>query len=539
MGAFRCFNPLRIYNRNGELIEVPCGHCDACNNRKSERLRTMCDLEALNHRFCYFVTLTYAPAFIPLLYPHKDEFRGIYSFINVTDRLQSYYPGCVAVHSIKELPEFNFSLYFDKFNLPAEFRGLVPYLAPIDVQLFMKRLRKQLTKYSNEKIRYIAIGEYGPKHFRPHYHLLLWFDDEKIQKNIRKSVCSSWKYGRVDCQKSKTKSSSYVTKYVNSNSVLSRLHSFKAFHPFARHSVRLGEQLYAHEVEKVYEIEPKQLIDRSFIRDGRVKQCTPLLSFEDAYFPRCYKFNSFDSFQRELCYCIYNRASRDFKISNVSELSKVIYSYLYNRCFRDELSYLSCFSDAPKTIQLFCDFIGVDHFTDNTILSILYCSKKFLSLKEKYNVTTHHLLSCIDDYWSAKDYGALTNQLSSQIDFIDKYGVDMRYNFLWWYTNFRLITKQSVMNYDDNAEYLEYRKRHFLPVTHKDEMLVASMKPEYPQCVKDYIRSLGFSEEFFNEFFFNLSDNPAYVEFVKLQKKIARDAIKHKRLNDANKIFIY
>lgn len=37
-------------------------------------------------------------------------------------------------------------------------------------QLFMKRLRKK----TKERLRYYAVGEYGSKHGRPHYHLLLF-----------------------------------------------------------------------------------------------------------------------------------------------------------------------------------------------------------------------------------------------------------------------------------------------------------------------------------------------------------------------------
>lgn len=46
-----------------------------------------------------------------------------------------------------------------------------------DIQLFFKRLRKNLSNdknQNNQRIRYIAVGEYGTKFSRPHYHILLF-----------------------------------------------------------------------------------------------------------------------------------------------------------------------------------------------------------------------------------------------------------------------------------------------------------------------------------------------------------------------------
>lgn len=55
-----------------------------------------------------------------------------------------------------------------KFNLC----GSIPYLRKTDLQLFLKRFRYYVTKrLPKEKVRYYAVGEYGPVHFRPHYHL--------------------------------------------------------------------------------------------------------------------------------------------------------------------------------------------------------------------------------------------------------------------------------------------------------------------------------------------------------------------------------
>lgn len=78
------------------------------------------------------------------------------------------------------------------------------------LQLFMKRLRK---KDSTSKLRYYAVGEYGSKTLRPHYHLLLFNSCEDL---IRKAwVDSNGKaVGHVHVGKVTAASVAYVTKYV-------------------------------------------------------------------------------------------------------------------------------------------------------------------------------------------------------------------------------------------------------------------------------------------------------------------------------------
>lgn len=45
--------------------------------------------------------------------------------------------------------------------------SILPTLVPRDLQLFMKRLRKECPT----KLRFFAVGEYGDETFRPHYHI--------------------------------------------------------------------------------------------------------------------------------------------------------------------------------------------------------------------------------------------------------------------------------------------------------------------------------------------------------------------------------
>jgi len=60
-------------------------------------------------------------------------------------------------------------------------------LIPEHLSLYIKRLRKNIVP---RKIRYFAVGEYGDKNWRPHYHLALFglgqLDEEVIDKSWQK-----------------------------------------------------------------------------------------------------------------------------------------------------------------------------------------------------------------------------------------------------------------------------------------------------------------------------------------------------------------
>lgn len=67
------------------------------------------------------------------------------------------------------------TLTYDEFNVPYNY-----YLQPEDLTKFLKRYRKRL----GHKIRYFAIGEYGDKTWRPHYHLAI-FSKKKLERCAR------------------------------------------------------------------------------------------------------------------------------------------------------------------------------------------------------------------------------------------------------------------------------------------------------------------------------------------------------------------
>lgn len=85
-----------------------------------------------------------------------------------------------------------------------------------ELQNFMKRLRRSHEVKVNGKwvlppgqktLKYYAVGEYGGKFKRPHYHLILF-------NALEDKVCASWDKGRVHFDPVNPASIGYVTGYV-------------------------------------------------------------------------------------------------------------------------------------------------------------------------------------------------------------------------------------------------------------------------------------------------------------------------------------
>ena len=87
-------------------------------------------------------------------------------------------------------------------------RGTYPVLVKEDFQKFMKRLRKAQSQVTDDKMKYYAVGEYGSKTKRPHYHAILFGRHPEVK------VEDSWNLGLVDVGEVNLDSIDYITKYV-------------------------------------------------------------------------------------------------------------------------------------------------------------------------------------------------------------------------------------------------------------------------------------------------------------------------------------
>jgi len=94
--------------------------------------------------------------------------------------------------------------YSDK-TIPSDYG-----LSKRDLQLFHKRLRKQIAKHNGYKMRYYAVGEYGTETRRPHYHGIYYNIPLKVMDEIE----NIWQNGQTHFGTCTPASIHYVTKYV-------------------------------------------------------------------------------------------------------------------------------------------------------------------------------------------------------------------------------------------------------------------------------------------------------------------------------------
>lgn len=160
---------------------VPCGHCLECLKAYQNSWKVRLIEESKMHKYCHFVTLTYNEKSVPI---HKH---------------------CIEVPCQGSEG--------DNFTLLDEVK--VRVVCKEDVQKWLKRGRTNLSRQFGKEIRfrYFCTSEYGPRTFRPHYHLLI-FGLTPVEMSV---MCNDWrnKYGFVSVSQFAGQASGKVAEYVS------------------------------------------------------------------------------------------------------------------------------------------------------------------------------------------------------------------------------------------------------------------------------------------------------------------------------------
>lgn len=339
--ADHCQHRSFITNRyTGKRIAVDCGQCDYCIHKRAQKASMRVKTAGSAFKHCWFVTLTYDNEHIPLFNceVYHSEYDDVLSDSGVvygyekhslvpvskyccTDpqQLRHIYftqvQGTVPYNrksSQYEPVKDNWFLSMDAIRsfvaktqsatpygkdgeISARYgNNLIPYLNYVDVQNYIKRLRKHLKTAlgSYETLHFYAVGEYGPVHFRPHYHILLFTNSEQIPKVLRQCHDKSWKLGRSDFQASRGGAASYVASYVNSSCSTPLLYrSCRAFKPRQRASIGFFEKGEVFEEDEDVYRAIEQKIDsvvngRVYNFNGISVNSTPPMSYIRTLLPR-------------------------------------------------------------------------------------------------------------------------------------------------------------------------------------------------------------------------------------------------------------
>lgn len=478
----RCLHPQKIVNPyTQEAMIVPCGKCEACALNRASRLSLMCDLEATSHKYCLFVTLTYANRYIPraqLVESSTENFAYDLVEKNTGEMLGTVH---MSIDQQEKL--------LDKFYL----FGDVPYLRKTDLQKFFKRFRYYVGKSSKSKIRYFACGEYGPAHFRPHFHLLLYFSDQELLQICDKAILQSWPFGRTDVQLVTGSASTYVAGYVNSFSALPKIFKLSATCPFTVHSQKMGFRVLESPRTEVYASTVDSFIRKGVTVRGNYREFNMWRSYYAYYFPKCRGFANSNACERSYAYRVYDIARKAYPtaestFSLAKEIAFDIFTFGQARKQYDEPTrkLFDYFADRDNIVTSL-----VSDYADRWIHRIygdLLLSKHFLEFVCDHPTTyeINRKIKMIDDFYKRLDYLHLTDFFRTQ-SMLSK----------------EFLMGESYMRYDGDTAYYPYMYDNV-----------------------DWSRS-------------EFEATPAYRIFDSNTMKMYEDKIKHKKANDLNKIFIY
>ena len=527
-------------------IAVDCGQCDYCIHKKAQKASMRVKTAGSSFKYSYFVTLTYDNAHLPLLdckvlHSDYDDVLGISGDIHFGDEYHQYIPvseykcddnsmlrhiffeqvqGTVPFdREIKEYVPVKDNWFLsmdairsfiikaqavDKTDYPVSTQygrdNLIPFLNYVDVQNYIKRLRKHLSLKlgSYETLHFYAVGEYGPVHFRPHYHLLLFTNSGKVAEVLRYCHNKSWKLGRSDFQRSAGGAGSYVASYVNSLCASPLLYrSCRAFRPKSRASVGFfekgcdfmeGEEPYAQIEQKIDSV----VNGRIYNFNGVSVRSTPPLSYIRTLLPRFSSACNDDSAAiARILLAVHRTPKRiarfgfvDYKQDSVLSLVRTYYKYLkVNSILTDDDKIIL---HASRCLTRFCNSsidVDIESYINKLYRLFLYVYKFFRN-------------------WHLPGFGSDISAYSGRIMFIIKTGIE----------------------YEKKADYESLR----------DAYNLRSQYPEISDCMfalpqngqeRDVLQSVS-------------SDTVQLLEQLRYRSStFCRDMIKHKKLNDANNIF--
>lgn len=479
---FTCEHPKKIITKDGRVMVVSCGHCLSCIVQKAHAKSNVCAQQEKLSKYTFFVTLTYNPQNIPCAYPVyliDDAQPSRKQYIELYDEETGellgscYYPHkkCKAIINRTDDKKLHYARY-------------------TDLQKFIKRLRRRIEtskkSYNNEKIKYYAVSEYGPKTYRPHFHILLYFDCPELSQDLAALVRSCWTYGYSYTTLSQGHVTSYVASYVNSYVALPSILQTSSTQPKSSHSSCLALPFFTKEFKEIYKNEPERLVRSIEHRDskGYVSYTAPWSGYKTYLFPKCPGFAYKSTCERYATYNALSTIVRYYGKRKISEYAELIQN--------DSLNGLLPKRIADPLLKKVDGTYIVPTF--DILKQRIYQLKHYDKLCQVFAITPLQLCNIVERFYTALDYANLT----------DMYKVIEESEKVLQPSDYELFSKVFVY------------QTHLL-----DEDI--------------NINGNIFERKIINDLYL---DSPMYQNIVSSRKLSYQKSIKHKVLNDLNNIFL-
>lgn len=524
MVVHNCFHPNSFTNPyTGEEVTASCGKCDACRNTRASEWVMRLDLEASCHKYVLFCTLTYDELNVPQIIRLRYE--------DYPEQTPAYINSDTGV--IIETSEIRERFTAKDFEYCRNTKVL-QYLDKSDFQRFIKRLRYYFRETDPEALlRYYICGEYGPTTYRPHGHMLLFFDSDQCAKDIEVLLCKAWPFGNIyDPHFVEGSAAKYCASYINSSSKLPKVYLHKEIRPFSLFSKSPAIGSLFPNVAQVREI-----FDRGVITFRRFDDTTHAFkdepfwrSFESRLFPRCQRFGSLLHADRVALYRLYEGFAK-YDLSAREIAKRLKYEYLdsnrndfFGRYFR-EIAYKSVYGVKFQKLEF------NKEYSDMPFAPNFPIEQPFLTQRTKVRVYNENSLvrfaasiSCL--YHQAKLFGVSIEEYVCKIEnyyekkLKDKWSKD--YNMQSEY--FQIYPKWHWIYFDFGF----YKKVISTPYSGLSDASRFTIEELFEGCVPLSVRKD-------NEYYLNIpsfEDLPVVKRHFLLHKKIASDLVKQKHNND-------
>lgn len=462
-----CRHPKQILTRNGDPLVVSCGSCPDCVHRKGIRLTNLATKQGLSSKYVVFTTLTYDDAFIPVAKLFEDKTTNSIKLYDITRRslktpgkyrYLSNYKKCIHV-----IPNCNFNdELFQEFYKKSEavpdpnspryhtFRPFPRYTLRYcyfpDVRNFFKRLRFNLSQDFDfpVELKYLAVSEYGPETFRPHFHVMLFFDSRALLENIVDHIRKAWKYGLTYTELADDPAgcSKYLASYCNSAATLPYFFDGEQLRPRSSHSQYLGSEINGEIRDFLYENPDRLFGEYDVPVSGGSSHYSPTRSNLSVLLPRCYNYECQTPGCLYEIYTAFSKYSKKFNTVSPRDITRELLTsddpndQRFLRYFRvtrkpyieangvvvptygcQPFWYLS--PDPFRWFDIFADSsVATDYEITvfNRVYSQLCMSKRFV----EFNCVNHSpycVLSLIRDYYSRAPILRLRSQYESMIEY--------------------------------------------------------------------------------------------------------------------------